>query len=397
MLPAMQPPVSPDALSGLQVLDFTIVMSGPMCTRMLADAGADVIKVEPPEGDVVRQRAPVRGGISTYFASMNCGKRSLVLDLATAEGKALALELAAKADVVVENFRPGVMKRLGLDYATLSAANPRLIYASISGFGQTGPKAGAPAYAPVIHAAAGYEAANLDYQRDQTRPANNGIFLADVLGASYAFGAIQMALYERERSGQGQHIDVSLMDSVLGMLIYEIQAAQFPPDRNRQVYEPVRAADGWVMVAAVTPRNQEVLFDVIGHPEAKTDPRFATVAAKESNWGALLELIEGWTRQRSGADCERILMQAGVPWSRYRSVAEAMADPQLAERGFLASLGEGEGRFQCANLPFLMSRTPTHARPALPGLGANSEAVLREKLSLGTERLNALRQQGVLG
>ncbi len=397
MLPAMQPPVSPDALSGLQVLDFTIVMSGPMCTRMLADAGADVIKVEPPEGDVVRQRAPVRGGISTYFASMNCGKRSLVLDLATAEGKALALELAAKADVVVENFRPGVMKRLGLDYATLSAANPRLIYASISGFGQTGPKAGAPAYAPVIHAAAGYEAANLDYQRDQTRPANNGIFLADVLGASYAFGAIQMALYERERSGQGQHIDVSLMDSVLGMLIYEIQAAQFPPDRNRQVYEPVRAADGWVMVAAVTPRNQEVLFDVIGHPEAKTDPRFATVAAKESNWGALLELIEGWTRQRSGADCERILMQAGVPCSRYRSVAEAMADPQLAERGFLASLGEGEGRFQCANLPFLMSRTPTHARPALPGLGANSEAVLQEKLGLGTERLTALRQQGVLG
>jgi crotonobetainyl-CoA:carnitine CoA-transferase CaiB-like acyl-CoA transferase len=394
---AMSKPAMADALSGLQVLDFTIVMSGPMCTRMLADAGADVIKIEPPEGDVVRQRAPVRGGISTYYASMNCGKRSVVLDLGTAEGRRLARQLAAKADVVVENFRPGVMKRLGLDHATLAADNPRLVYASISGFGQTGPRAGAPAYAPVIHAASGFEAANTEYQRDQSRPMNNGIFLADVLGASYAFGAIQMALYERERSGLGQHIDVSLMDSVLGMLIYEMQAAQFPPDRRRQVYEPVRSADGWVMVAAVTPKNQDVLFDVIGHPEAKTDPRFATVAAKESNWGALLELIEGWTTQRSGAECERILMAAGVPCSRYRSVAEAMADPQLAERGFLADLGDGDGRFKCANLPFLLSRTPTHARPRLAALGEHGAEVLREKLGLDAAAVDRLHAEGVLG
>ncbi|HRH85496.1 MAG TPA: CoA transferase [Rubrivivax sp.] len=393
----MQTPLSPDALAGLQVLDFTIVMSGPMCTRMLADAGADVIKVEPPAGDVVRQRAPVRGGISTYYGSMNCGKRSIVLDLGTEDGRRVARELAAQADIVVENFRPGVMKRLGLDHATLSAHNPRLIYASISGFGQTGPKAGAPAYAPVIHATSGYEAAHLEYQRDQSRPMNNGIFLADVLGASYAFGAIQMALYERERSGRGQHIDVSLMDSVLGMLIYEMQAAQFPPDRRRQVYEPVRAADGWVMVAAVTPKNQEVLFDVIGHPEAKTDPRFATVAAKESNWPALLELIEAWTRQRSGAECEALLMAAGVPCSRYRSVAEAMDDPQVAERGFLAELGEGEGRFKCANLPFLLSRTPTRARPRLAALGEHGEEVLREKLALDDAAIRSLRQHGALG
>ena len=393
----MPTPTSTDALAGLQVLDFTIVMSGPMCTRMLADAGADVIKVEAPDGDVVRQRAPQRGGISTYYASMNCGKRSLVLDLATEEGKAIARRLAAQADVVVENFRPGVMKRLGLDYTALSAANPRLVYASISGFGQTGPRAGAPAYAPVIHAASGYEAANTSYQRDQSRPLNNGIFLADVLGASYAFGAIQMALFERASSGRGQHIDVSLMDSVLGMLIYEMQAAQLPPERPRQVYEPVRSADGWVMVAAVTPRNQDVLFEVIGHPQARTDPRFATVAAKESNWNALLELIEGWTRLRSGEECERLLMAAGVPCSRYRSVAEAMADPQLAERGFLAELGEGEGRFKCANLPFLMSRTPTHARARLAQLGEDGEAVLREKLGLDAAAVDALRARGVLG
>jgi len=296
----------------------------------------------------------------------------------------------------VENFRPGVMKRLGLDYDSLCTDNPRLIHASISGFGQTGPKAGAPAYAPVIHASSGYESAYAGYQRDQSRPANNGIFVADVMGAAYAFGAIQMALYERERSGCGQCIDVSLMDSVMGMLIYELQAAQFPPKRARQVYEPVRCSDGWVMVAAVTPKNQEVLFDVIGCPEAKADPRFATVAAKESNWGDLLAMIEAWTSQRSGAECERVLMEAGVPCSRYRSVAEAMADPQLAERGFLVELGQGEGRFKCANVPFVMSRTPTRARPRLAALGEHGAEVLREKLGLDEAALDRLRTEGVL-
>ncbi len=386
-----------DALRGLLVVDFTIVMSGPMCTRMMADAGADVIKIEPPEGDVVRQRPPVRGNISSYYASMNCGKRSIVLDLSKAEGKRLALELALKADVVVENFRPGVMKRLGLDHETLSKANPRLIYASISGFGQTGPKAGAPAYAPVIHAASGYEVAYGEYQRDYSRPANNGIFIADVMGASYAFGAIQLALYEREKSGLGQALDVSLMDSVLSMLIYEIQAAQFPPERKRQVYEPVRTLDGWVMVAAVTKKNLDVLFDVIGFPQGKTDPRFSSVAEKESNWSQLLELIEQWTIQRTGAECEKVLMAAGVPCSRYRSVSEAMDDPQIKARGFLTELGSDNDRFKVANLPFQMSKTPTRARDILAGLGEHSAEILIEKLGLNATEVEHLRSQGVLG
>ncbi len=386
-----------DALSGVQVLDFTIVMAGPMCTRMLADAGADVVKIEPPGGDVSRQRAPLRGGLSTYFGSLNCGKRSVVLDLDHADGRHIARELAARCDVLVENFRPGVMQRLGLDYATLARANPRLVYASISGFGQTGPRAAAPAYAPVIHAASGYELANSSYQRDQSRPLNNGIFLADVLGASYAFGAIQLALYERERSGRGQHIDVALLDSVLGMLVYEMLAAQFPSGQRRQLYEPVRSADGWVMVAAVTPKNQEALFDVIGRPEAKQDPRFATLAAKESNWTTLLQLIEEWTSQRSGEECERLLMAAGVPCSRYRSVAEAMAEPQLAERGFIAELGTGDGRFKCANQPFRLSRTPAQVRPPVPTLGEHGPAVLHEKLGLDAVEIERLRGLNVLG
>jgi CoA:oxalate CoA-transferase len=382
------------ALAGLRVVDFTIVMSGPMCTRMLADAGAEVIKVEPPEGDVVRQRPPHIGGISTYYASMNCGKKSVVLNLQTEDGKRLARELVAKADVVVENFRPGVMKRLGLDYETLARTNPRLVYASISGFGQTGPMASAPAYAPVIHAASGYELAYNQYQRGSDRPANNGIFIADVMGASYAFGAIQLALYEREQSDKGQHIDVSLMDSVLGMLIYEMQAAQFPPQRPRQVYEPVRASDGYVMVAAVTQKNLEVLFDTIGYPEGKTDPRFATMATKEANWPALLALIERWTCTRSGAECESVFMRAGVPCSRYRSVAEAMADPQCEERGLFAKLGESDASFKVANLPYLMSATPVSAQRLIAGLGEHTEQVMHDTLGLDPSTIQTLREKG---
>ena len=385
------------ALAGLRVVDFTIVMSGPMCTRMLADAGAEVVKVEPPDGDIVRQREPLRGGISTYYASMNCGKKSVVLDLQSDDGRRLARELVARADIVVENFRPGVMKRLGLDYETLSRDHPRLIYASISGFGQTGPMASAPAYAPVIHAASGYEAAYNEYQRGGDRPANNGIFIADVMGASYAFGAIQLALYERQKSERGQHIDVSLMDSVLGMLIYEMQAAQFPPERQRQVYEPVRSSDGYVMVAAVTQRNLEVLFDTIGFPEGKTDPRFATMASKEANWSALLGLIEQWTAKRTGAECERVFMRAGVPCSRYRSVAEAMADPQCAERGLFVELGAGQDSFKVANVPYLLSATPLAARPHVAALGEHTDEVLREAIGLDAAALDALRERGVFG
>ncbi|HVL59059.1 MAG TPA: CoA transferase [Burkholderiaceae bacterium] len=384
-----------DPLAGLRVVDFTIVMSGPMCTRVLADAGADVIKVESPEGDMVRQRPPFHGGISTYFASMNCGKRSVVLDLQTALGRQAAVELAAKADVVVENFRPGVMKRLGLDYETLSRENPRLVYCSISGFGQAGPQAHAPAYAPVIHAASGYEDAFARYQGDTSRPPNNGIFIADVMGAIHAASAIQTALLQRSRTGRGQCIDVSLMDSVLGMLIYELQDAQFPAERQRQVYQPVRANDGWVMVAAITPRNLAALFDVIGFPEGKDDPRFATVAQKEANWGVLLEIIEQWTSQRSAVECEQTLMRAGVPCSRYRTVKEAMSDPQAQARGLMTKIDTAQGPFQVANPPYLMSAGRMQARNRLPRLGQDTEDVLREVLGYGDAQLRQMRDAKV--
>jgi CoA:oxalate CoA-transferase len=392
-------PVRHEALAGLRVVDFSIIMSGPMCTRMLADSGADVIKVEAPGGDVVRQRPPQLDGHSTYFASLNCGKRSVVLDLQTEEGRALARGLALEADVVVENYRPGVMKRLGLDHDSLSRENPRLIYCSISGFGQEGPLSGAPAYAPVIHAASGYEQAYAQYQGPDrgARPANNGIFMADVLGAAYAAYAIQLALFDRERTGQGQHIDVALFDSVLGMLVYEMQAAQFPQTRPRQVYEPVRTRDGYVMVAAVTPKNQEVLFDVIGYPEGKTDARFASVRSKEENWSALLAIIEGWTSQRTSAECEQTLLAAGVPCSRYRTVGEAMNAPQTLARGTMSRLEAGGEPFLVANQSFKLSRARTEARALIARLGQHTDEVLQEVLGCDAGWLQDLRARGVLG
>jgi CoA:oxalate CoA-transferase len=374
-----------EALQGVRVLDFTMIMSGPMCTRALADAGADVIKVEPPAGDTVRARVPNRSGISTYFASMNCGKRSVVLDLATDNGRQAALRLADKTDVLVENFRPGVMKRLGLDFETLSKRNPRLIYCSISGFGQSGPRSHSPAYAPVIHASSGLDMANMEYQRDAKRPPNNGIFIADVLAAAHATAAINLALYDREKTRKGQHIDLSLIDSVMGMLIYEIQAAQNPAGKPRQVYQPVRSRDGFVMVAAVTPKNLAALFDAIGFPDGKTDARFATIEAKEQNWIALLDIIENWTSQRSGAECEDLLMRAGVPCARYRTVAEAMADPQAEHRESFERVGTSQEPFFVANPPYKLSRSNVRARQLLPQLGEHTDEVLAEVLGVRRE------------
>ena len=183
--------------AGLRVIDFSTTIAGPHCARMLADLGAEVIKIETSEGETMRTRPPVRNGCSTVFGQLNAGKKSLVLDLKRPDGAEAMRRLAKTADVLVENFRPGVMRRLKLDYATLSALNPKLIYCSISGYGQTGPSAELPAYAPVIHAASGYDMAHLAYQPGRERPDYCGIYHADVFAGTYAFGAISAALYQR--------------------------------------------------------------------------------------------------------------------------------------------------------------------------------------------------------
>ena len=384
------------ALDGVRVLDFTSVLAGPFATRMLADLGADVIKVESLEGDQVRARPPKRDGHSAYFGNLNAGKQSIACNLKSPEIIALMKQLVATCDVLVENFRPGVMVRFGLDFATLAAINPRLIYCSISGYGQTGPKALFPAYAPVIHAASGFDMVNLRYQDGADRPATSGIFIADVLGGTHAFGAIQAALYQRERTGQGQHIDLSMLEAMVGMLVFETQEAQFPGDARRPLYTPLKTNDGFIMVAPTSPRNFEQLSDAVGHPEWRDDPRFLTNADRNANWATLLALTEAWTIERSAAEAEAILSRHGVPCARYREIGELLDDPQLAARGAFAQVHDGAGTFKVPNPPFRMSGSRVEARDHVARLGEDGATVLAG-LGLSAEVVAALRASGDLG
>ena len=391
-----QPKPRPGPLQGIRVLDFTAMLAGPHCARLMADLGAEVIKIEGLEGDLIRARPPLRDGNSTYFGALNCGKKSVAIDLKADAAKAIIHQLAKVSDVVVENFRPGVMARLGFDHATLSKHNPKLVYCSISGYGQSGPGATRAAYAPIVHAASGYDAANLSYQVEQEYPASTGIFIADILSGAYAFGAIQAALVHRERTGQGQAIDVSLMDSMLNLMVFECQEAQFPSDQRRPVYAPMKTTDGHVIIAPISQKNFEQMADAMGRPDLKTDARFATGQARVANWTGLMTIIEQWTEQRTGIEIESIMDANSVPCSRFLTVADAMKDPQLAQRGSLSRIKDGAGEFLVPNAPFQFLATPATAGPSVSGLGADSLDVLAGLLGFSAGKIDELRRDGVL-
>lgn len=384
------------ALDGIRVLDFTTVMSGPYATRMLADLGADVMKIESLEGDQVRARPPLVDEQSRYFGSLNAGKRSIALNLKSPDAIAIVRAMLPRVDILVENFRPGVMARFGLDYATVRAINPRLIYCSISGYGQKGPKAHAPAYAPVIHAASGYDRVAMRYD-GVDRPAKSGIFIADVLGGTHAFAAIQAALYQRERIGVGQYIDVSMQEAMVGMLVFEAQQAQFPDGPQRPLYTPLRTSNGFIMVAPTSPRNFDQLCAAVGHPEWRDDPRFATNAARNTNWDALLAMVDEWTITRTGAEAEAILAAHGVPCGLYADMPEVLADPQLAARGFFQEIGDTGGTYRVANPPFQMSESAAHARDFVSTLGEHGDAILGGELGLDADEIARLRAANILG
>jgi crotonobetainyl-CoA:carnitine CoA-transferase CaiB-like acyl-CoA transferase len=373
----MSDPATRRPLHGIRVLDFSMFMAGPYCTRYLADLGADVIKVEPVEGDNLRHASPQREGFSSYFGHINVGKRSVVIDLKTSAGCEQARCLAREVDVIVENGRPGTMKRFGLDHASLCASDRRLIYCSISGYGQEGPGAHRPAFAQTMHAASGLDLAFAGYQDgDRRQPPNTGIFTADILAGLHAFSGLLTALYDRERTGQGQFVDVSLLDGMLNFLPYEVQDAQFPSATRRPVYKPLRTLDGHVMLGLITQKNFEAMFDLIGHPELKADERCATPAARALHWDSLMETIQVWTAQYLSEDCVQRVSEAGIPGTTYCTVAEVMRDPQVAFRGSLSRVSDGAGEFQVANLPFTLSRAATRASGRVPSLGEHTEQVL---------------------
>jgi crotonobetainyl-CoA:carnitine CoA-transferase CaiB-like acyl-CoA transferase len=364
---------------GLRVLDFSTTIAGPHCTRMLADMGAEVIKIESAEGETMRTRPPVRNGFSTVFGQLNVGKKSLVLDLKSPDAIEIIRRLVAGADILVENFRPGVMRRLKLDYASLRGLNPKLIYCSISGYGQTGPSAELPAYAPVIHAASGYDMAHLSYQPGRSRPDCCGIYHADVVTGVYAFGAISAALYQRHGSQRGQHIDVSMLESMLSLTLNELQWSQFEvKPTQRPMFGPVETADGYVMLAIASEKTFQSLINVIGHPEWIADPRFAKYSDRRENWQDLMNGVETWSRTLPTEKCLTLLNGRGVPCSAYRTVAEALNDPQITHRAALSDVEDGGGTFKVLNLPFRMSGTTVSAGRRMATLGEHTIAFLTE-------------------
>ena len=377
-------------MRGIRVLDFSNMMAGPYCTRLLGDMGAEVIKVEPPEGDHNRARRPVRNGVSSFFGHLNCGKRSVVLDLKTSEGLNAAHALAACSDVVVENWRPGVAERLRVGYGDLAALKPDLVYCSISGFGQTGPKALRPAYAPIVHAASGYDLAQLGYQGAKAdTPANTAIFVADLYGGLAAFGAVQTALFARERTGRGQYIDVSLLDCMLNLMVNEIQEVQNPSPVKQRVYQPLKAKDGFIVVAPTSQKNFENLAKALGHPEWIADERFMHTKICEEHWDQLMRLIEGWSMIRAAGKCEDILLAAGVPCTRYQTIGDVLTDPQVTSRGSLTKVRDAEGDYLVPNAPFQFRSTRLPASEWVSTLGEHSQEVLSGLLGYSADQVQA--------
>ena len=333
-------------LEGLRILDFSTTIAGPHCSRLLADMGADVIKVESPEGDLMRSRPVQRDGASTMFGQLNAGKKSIVLDLKRPESIAAIKKLVAKVDILVENYRPGVMKRLGLDYPVLAALNPKLIYCAISGYGQTGPGAGRPAYAPVIHAATGYDMAHLFYQQGRERPDNCGIFVADYASGAYAMGAILAALHQRHTTGKGQMVDVSMFETLVGMLLGEVNRSQFDFEMpSRPMYGPIEAGDGYVMLATASERTFQDMATAAGRRDWLTDPRFEKYADRRMNWGLLIDELEQWSKKMTVKQVVAALEKHGVPCSPYLTVTEALQDPQVEHArlvGLRPRLGFGQ-------------------------------------------------------
>jgi len=368
-----------DLLQGIRVLDFTTTIAGPYCARLMADLGATVIKVEAPDGDMMRTRQPIRNGASSAFGQLNAGKMSVSLDLKQPAAQAAVKALLPGIDVVVENFRPGVMRRFGLHYDALKAVRPDLVYCAISGYGQSGPSSELAAYAPAIHAASGFDMANMSYQEGRDRPDNCGVYVADVVSGTYAFGAIVSALLHRDRSGEGQMVDVSMLEATMSLLVGEIQAAQFAvPPPGKPMFGPVRTRDGFIMPAVASERTFVNLAKAAGREDWVEDPRFKLYPDRRTNWGALIDELEAWSSGLTTQECQAAFDRTGVPNSPYKTVRELMADPQLVHRGAFAEVKDAGGTFRALNPPFRLSGAHVRVRGFAAALGEHTKDVLRE-------------------
>ncbi len=394
----------PDFLQGVTVLDFTRVLAGPYCTRLLADLGARVLKIERPRGDDMRvaplQLDPERGDQSTYFVRVNAGKRSVGLDLGRPEGRAVALDLVRIADVVVENFRPGVMARMGLDYAAAAALRPDLVYCSISGYGQTGPWRDRAALAHVVHATSGL----MHLERGATEePRVLYLQAADILAGTHAFGAISAALLRRARTGRGAYLDVSMLEALIGAEDISFGSAlndgpTYPGPRSGMLVHPV--GDTWVALQVVGvldlwPR----LLELLARPDLAQDPRFSTPQARRENWAELRPIIAAWLdRFTSADDALAALSAARIPCARVLWPAEVVAAPHMSARGAFPSVAHPtHGPVRVTASPFHVdgeALAPGGPAPYRPG--EDTRSVLADLLGYPSDRIEDLARRGAV-
>ena len=384
-------------LSGIHVLDFTAFVAGPYCTRLMADLGADVVKIEPPHGDLLRAVSPGHRGHSTYFGQLNLGKRSLSIDLKNPNALTVVTRLAARADVLVENFRPGVLERFGLGYRSLSEQQPDLVYCSISVYGQTGPAAGEPAFAPLIHATSGFDFAMRDYQEGTPPPSRGRPVAADVLGSLHALAAINAALFRRERTGQGERIDIALIECIQSLLPFEFQRAQTDkPGRIVPIYSPIETQDGYILVMPITQKNFESLAHALDHDEWLTDPRFSDASQRIQNWNTLWAMIEEWARRRNSVECEAVLQPSGCPFGRYQTITDAMKQPQVKARDGVVEVSDAAGSFKVPNTPLRFQRANYGVGIKVPSLGQHNRDTLADWLDMDDDAIRALEAEGAL-
>ena len=373
------------ALDGLKVLDITQVMVGPFCAMMLADLGADVIKVEPPSGDSTRQMPGASGTDSPSFNALNRGKRSIVLDLKSGAGRDALVRLARASDILIENYRPGVMDAFGLGYAALAKENPRLVYASISGYGQTGPDRAKGGFDLIAQGVSGIMSITGEAGR---APVKAGVPLTDLGAGLFALVGILAALEYRHRSGAGQHVDTSLVDAGVALSVWEateyfaglgVPQALGSAHRLIAPYQAIRCADGYITLGAANERLFRRLCEVLGHPEWAAMPEFADSATRLRNRQRLTDRIEEITTTRPCAHWLELLDANDIPCGPINDYARVFADPQVVARGMVVDTDHPTlGRLKTLGSPLKLSATPPQVGRAAPRLGEHTAEVLRE-------------------
>jgi formyl-CoA transferase/CoA:oxalate CoA-transferase len=391
-------------LDGIRVVDLSRVLAGPYCTLLLADMGAEVVKVEEPgKGDDTRAWPPFAGGESTYFMSVNRGKKSLTLNLKAAGGQAVLRRLCESADVLLENFRPGTLERLGFGYEAVRAWNPRLVYCSISGFGESGPEAGRPGYDLIVQGESGIM--DLTGFPDGP-PVKVGNSIADLASGAMAAHGITLALFARERTGQGQKVEIAMLEVMAALLTYQGQGylatGKSPRRRGNQhpsivPYEVFEAADGYLTVGVANNSLWTRFCQALGRPDLAADPRFDTEARRVEHRDTLVPLLAGVFAGATVATWLERLGRAGVPAGKIKAVGEVLESPHLRARGALVSITHPTaGVMRMVGPPIRLHGTPGEATAPAPLLGEHTEEVLGKVLGYSAEAIAGLRAEGAI-